>query len=391
VSGTLDFADGQTSRFFDVPVRANGEMDGDRTVVLDLNDPSGVELGSPSRATLTILDDDLPGQVQFGASSISVNESDRVVAIPVGRAGGSAGTVAVSYRTISGNAAPGEDYGVVSGVLAFAPGVTAATITIPIVDDAVVEGTEEFTLVLDSPTGGASIGLPASITVTIRDDDRDLTGPVVTDVRPVIAGGSVRGLALTFSEALEPARAVDLANYDRVLVAAGRDGRFGTADDRSIPLLAAAYDEAMRQVTLTPPAPLGANVLYRVSINHLLTPGNGSGVSDRAGNLLDGDGDGLPGGRFVADVGTGTRLSYRNLDGDRVTLRLARGGRMDLWVADSGEARLITLADTVAGRSQLGGSVIRARTGNGKTLRPALAGASGVRVALKAPPFVGRL
>jgi hypothetical protein len=67
--------------------------------------------------------------------------------------------------------APG-DYVATSGTLTFAPGVTSQTITIATPDDAVVEGSEFFTVTLASPTpAGTSLGSPSSATVTITDTD----------------------------------------------------------------------------------------------------------------------------------------------------------------------------------------------------------------------------
>ena len=56
-------------------------------------------------------------------------------------------------------------------------------------------------------------------------------------------------IVLGFTKDLDPSRAQDLSNYTITLP--GRDGRFGTADDRVIPLRSAVYDPVTRTVTLT--------------------------------------------------------------------------------------------------------------------------------------------
>ncbi|MEG5232608.1 Calx-beta domain-containing protein, partial [Microcoleus sp. B3-D3] len=60
-------------------------------------------------------------------------------------------------------------------VVNFAAGdSTPQTITIPIVNDTLVEGNETVNLSLGSPTGNASIGTQSTATLNIVDDDSTL-------------------------------------------------------------------------------------------------------------------------------------------------------------------------------------------------------------------------
>ena len=82
------------------------------------------------------------------------------------RVGGAGGTVSVAYATGGGTAVPGTDYTSESGVLTFGPGVTSQTIAVPILNS--TAGSDKtFSLVLSSPTGGATLGSPATLTITI--------------------------------------------------------------------------------------------------------------------------------------------------------------------------------------------------------------------------------
>ncbi len=65
------------------------------------------------------------------------------------------GTVTVDYVTRNGTARAGEDYTATSGTLAFAVGDTEKTIEVPILDDALDEGKETFTLRLRNARGAA--------------------------------------------------------------------------------------------------------------------------------------------------------------------------------------------------------------------------------------------
>ena len=63
------------------------------------------------------------------------------------------GTVTVDYATSDGTATAGSDYTAASGTLTFAPGETAKTVTVAVLDDSHDEGQETLTLTLSNPSG----------------------------------------------------------------------------------------------------------------------------------------------------------------------------------------------------------------------------------------------
>ena len=63
------------------------------------------------------------------------------------------GLVTVDYRTLDASAKAGEDYEARSGTLSFAPGETAKTVAVPVLDDALDEGTEILVLRLENVRG----------------------------------------------------------------------------------------------------------------------------------------------------------------------------------------------------------------------------------------------
>jgi glucose/arabinose dehydrogenase len=180
-SGTLNLADGETSKTFTVPITNDTAVEGDETVNLTLSNPTGgATLGGQSTATLTIQDDDVaqPGVLQFGAVNYSANENQGTATITVTRTGGSNVPVTVHYATSDGTATAGSDYTATSGTLSFGVGETTKTFTVPIINDTTVENSETVNLTLTSPTGGATLGSPATATLTIVSDD--VTGQPVT-------------------------------------------------------------------------------------------------------------------------------------------------------------------------------------------------------------------
>jgi glucose/arabinose dehydrogenase len=111
-----------------------------------------------------------PGVLSIGTTQVSVNENGATANITVVRTGGSDGVATLDYTTLDGSASAGNDYTAQSGTLTFANGVTSQVISIPILDDTLVEGDEVFSIAVDRPTG-ATLRAPRTAQVTIVDND----------------------------------------------------------------------------------------------------------------------------------------------------------------------------------------------------------------------------
>ncbi|NUR73239.1 MAG: VWA domain-containing protein [Hamadaea sp.] len=79
--------------------------------------------------------------------------------------------VSANFATSNGTATAPADYAATNGVVSFAAGETSKQITVPIVDDAVDENNETFTVTLSSPSG-AALTDPTGVG-TIVDSDRN--------------------------------------------------------------------------------------------------------------------------------------------------------------------------------------------------------------------------
>jgi hypothetical protein len=110
--------------------------------------------------------------VQFRSSIFSVNEDEGAAIITVTRTGRLNDIARVNYATSDGTAIASADYQSVSGTLDFAVGEITKTFSIPLINDALIEGVETVNLTLTPINGfnGASLGVPSTARLAIMDE-----------------------------------------------------------------------------------------------------------------------------------------------------------------------------------------------------------------------------
>jgi hypothetical protein len=166
---TLTFAAGVRSVTVPIPIVNDGAAEGAETVNLTLTAvDGGLALGVQSRATLTILDDDVRNLVQFSAPTYQVNESGGSISITVQRTGDTRLPATVQFATSDGTAAAGEDYAATSGLLSFAAGQGSRTFTVTILPDALCDGDETVNLTLSSPDAGSALGRRTAVLTIVE-------------------------------------------------------------------------------------------------------------------------------------------------------------------------------------------------------------------------------
>ena len=116
--------------------------------------------------------DPIPTGVSMNATLATTFESSFTVSVTVTRTGETSTTAAVDYATADGTATAGQDYTARSGNLVFAPGETTKSFTVPIINDNIYEGTENFVVNLSNATGSnVFLVSPSSTTVNLFDND----------------------------------------------------------------------------------------------------------------------------------------------------------------------------------------------------------------------------
>ena len=166
-TGTLIFGTGTTNRSVTVRLFEDNAVELDEHFRVVLTNGLDTVPGPP--VTVGILDDD-PAAVQFTAGRFSAGEGDGngvlslVLSAPSGRA------VSVAFTATNGTATAGLDYVALTGVVEFAPGQTAKTITVPLLDDALDEFTETIEVRLLNPTN-AVLTAPSTAILDLLDNE----------------------------------------------------------------------------------------------------------------------------------------------------------------------------------------------------------------------------
>jgi len=175
-NGTLTFTAGQTSQTIDVSLLPDPDPEDDEDFKVTLSNASGLQIGDPNPAQVTILDDDGTGTLELSALRYDAAESSGHATITVRRVGGSGGTASVDYATTDGSAHAPADYTAVSGTLNFADGETQKTIEIPLVYDGIVEGDETVSIALTNFVSDDDPSDTKAAVLHIADDGQ--SGPV---------------------------------------------------------------------------------------------------------------------------------------------------------------------------------------------------------------------
>ena len=184
-TNTLSWSDGDPvfARYVTIPLINNGLVGPNTTfgayltnAISNTTNAPYVLASSPTATTVTIVDDNYYGSLQFSAPSYRVNENGGYVTIPVIRTGGSAQSLIVTYSTANGplasSSGPLPNYVGTTNTLTFGPGQVSTNFNVTILDDGVTNGPPSnfwFTVNLSQPSQPGTLGYPSSALVYIVD------------------------------------------------------------------------------------------------------------------------------------------------------------------------------------------------------------------------------
>lgn len=179
-SGTLNFAGGETSKTFQIPITDDATTEPDETFRVELGNASTLEsLGSPSVLLVTLQDRSTVPFLFVNNTSVAEGNTgtttDMVFTINLSAATGRAvsGNFTLSNAGASGgikcNNNDGVDYVNTPGTFSFQPGTTTFLVPVKICGDTSAEANEGVRIFLSNPTGATfSSNLAFG---TIVDDD----------------------------------------------------------------------------------------------------------------------------------------------------------------------------------------------------------------------------
>ncbi|XP_052795074.1 sodium/calcium exchanger 2-like isoform X3 [Mya arenaria] len=176
IGDSLVFKESEYKKTISVPIINDNQFENDVTFYIVLKNPTGgAGIGDPSVATVTIVDDDEPGEFQFEQDHCMADLSAGKLNTKVTREHGFDGNVKIEYHTIDGTATGGEnlakncDYVHQKGFLEFCHAETSKVLSIDINKNA--KGPKNFIIVLKNPSLGAKIGTRSAIVCNITKDE----------------------------------------------------------------------------------------------------------------------------------------------------------------------------------------------------------------------------
>ena len=178
---------------FTVNVINDVAVEGNETITFVIsNATGGIVLGTQLTYTLTIVDNDGPPAITFLTTNISQMETvggPHTFNLSISPAASAAGSITIQVTNGPGAVyGPGNDYltapGIVLGniTLVFANTATAASFTVTLLNDVIVELTETVTFTIIGATGGATVGTTNVATLNIGDNDSPATVLTAGDI-----------------------------------------------------------------------------------------------------------------------------------------------------------------------------------------------------------------
>jgi hypothetical protein len=174
-SGTVTFAPGDTAKTVTISVNGDLLVEPDEVIPVTFTNPTNATIAGTGVVDGTITNDDHAVVLPGGAVVAEDNAGTTLLTVPVRLSNPSTLTITVQWFTGPAGKAPradpATDFNAASGIVTFAPGQTAQTVSITVNGDTLVEPNEWVTISFNHPTNakmGGFYGLGFGI---IQNDD----------------------------------------------------------------------------------------------------------------------------------------------------------------------------------------------------------------------------
>jgi hypothetical protein len=184
--GTIVIPAGMSSATHVITPGDDGDFEGNETASVTLSVNAAYIVGTPSQATITIADNDLP-TVTVNATDAAASETGPDTGtFTFSRTGSTASALTVTY-SVNGTATSVSDYSALSGSISILAGQASATVLVTPVNDPAFEGDETVRVTI-TPNAAYAVGSPNNATVTIADNDVPQVTVQATDAAASEAG-----------------------------------------------------------------------------------------------------------------------------------------------------------------------------------------------------------
>ncbi len=192
VNDSVEFQPGATSSTFTFEAVQDSDNDDGESVLLEFGDlPPGVTEGMHPETTVTIIDDDDPiVSVSFEKDSYDVAEGGSV-SVNVTLSADPERDVTIPITLTGQGGASSTDYTPVNGSVEFQPGATSSTFTFEAIQDSDIDGGESVLLEFGDLPVGVTAGMHTTTTVSITDDDPNVTVSFEQDSYEVDEGANL--------------------------------------------------------------------------------------------------------------------------------------------------------------------------------------------------------
>ncbi|NJO96443.1 MAG: hypothetical protein HC764_10810 [Pleurocapsa sp. CRU_1_2] len=218
LSGTVDFAPGETSKTIEIAIAGDTIDEFDETLAINLTNASNATIGT-NAGTVTILNDDESSIVVINDITVTEGTNGTSTAIfTVSLDNPSSKEITLDYATADGTAIAGEDYIATNGTVTFAPGESTKAIAVTIIGDNLDEIDEAFTLNFTNPSNVTISNNQGTVTITDEDDAPEVT---LTDISVTEAdsGSTTATVTVTLSTPSSLPITVDYATADGTAIA----------------------------------------------------------------------------------------------------------------------------------------------------------------------------
>ncbi|BCU78329.1 hypothetical protein llg_30440 [Luteolibacter sp. LG18] len=172
----------------------NATAESSETVIVTLAANAAYTVGSPSAATVTIVDDDMPVVTLVATDDTATETGTTTGTFTVTRTGATTSALTVNF-TVAGSATSGTDYTSIGTSVTIPAGSASKTITLTPVNDLASEG-DEYVLVTLSTSSSYALGASYFASVTIEDDDFAPFVQITSPVNPGVVLPTGAGLLL---------------------------------------------------------------------------------------------------------------------------------------------------------------------------------------------------